>query len=259
MCDPLTLGALAVGTAGTVANTMGQQSALQKQEDEYNQWAELQRTNRAAETARQEEYRQSADAARQKGVEEISAENQKAQQAAEEERLKAYLAGEAQTSTPNPDTEAATSVADARLTGTTGGGDVFQSDLAKQLSDATASAKQRIGALARVQSYGGSEKGLGTVNPLAQAEAGAGIDQYNDYRRGSLGAYDTERAVEPKQISYSNPIAEIASGFLGAGMQGLGSSLAGGTGLGSLFGSASTVVPQVTLPATAPIPVARIF
>jgi hypothetical protein len=138
------------------------------------------------------------------------------------------------------------------LSGQQYGGDVFQSDLAKKLSDAAASAKQRIGALATVGSYGGSFGGLGTINPINQAASGAGIDLQNEKRRGSLAAYGTERAVDPQQIAYSNPIADVASGFLGAGMQGVGQAAAN-KGLGGIFGKALT--PK--LPTIGPMPVAR--
>jgi len=183
--------------------------------------------------------------AQQKGVADVSAENQKATQAAEEQRLNAALNEETQTNTPQPD--APTSIADAALTGQQSGGEVFQSDLAKKISDATASAKQRIGALATAQSYGGSSGGLGTVNPINQAKAGAGIDAANDKRRGSMGAYGVEQAVSPVDIQYSNPIADIASSFMGVGAQRLGSMFADslgavGGGLGST--TASSIFPN---------------
>ena len=46
MCDPLTLGSLAIGAAGTAANSIGQARAARKQEDEYNKWADYQKTIR---------------------------------------------------------------------------------------------------------------------------------------------------------------------------------------------------------------------
>jgi len=128
--------------------------------------------------------------------------------------------------------------------------------LAKKISDATASAKQRIGALATAQSYGGSQGGLGTVNPINQAKAGAGIDLANEKRRGSMGAYGVEQAVSPIDIEYSNPIADIASSFMGVGAQRLGSMFAdslgavggglGGTAASSIFPNAPKAQPAAT-------------
>jgi hypothetical protein len=243
MCDPLTLGALAIGAAGTAANSIGQAKAMKKQEKEYNAWASYQKQIRGQENVRQEDLRKQAETSRQQGVQAISAEQQQAAQAAEQERLAALMTGEGDLQ-PTPNPTVPLSVADPTLSGSSGGGEVFQSDLAKKLSDAAASAKQRIGALATVNSYGGSYGGLGTVNPLAQQESGSGIDLANEMRRGSLSAYGTERNVDPKQISYSNPIADIASQFLGVGLQGIGGAMAGGGGLGG--GSLSKIFGRAT-------------
>jgi hypothetical protein len=231
MCDPLTIGALAIGAAGTAANSIGQAKAMKKQESEYNSWAAYQNKIRGQENIRQEDLRKQAETARQQGVQDISAENQQKEQTDEQARLAKLMSGEGDLQ-PAPNPTVPLSAADPKLSGSSGGGEVFQSDLARKLSDAAASAKQRIGALATVNSYGGSWGGLGTVNPLNQQAAGSGIDAPNEMRRGSLAAYGTERSVDPKQISYSNPIADIASGFLGVGLQGVGGALAGGGGLG---------------------------
>ena len=256
MCDPLTLGSLAIGVAGTAASSIGQMSAQKKQESEYNRWVQQQKKNRELENQRQESLRQQAEAARQQGVNDISADNQKKLQSAEEERLATELAGEGDVQA-TPDPAAPTSVADPMLSGSQGGGEVFQSDLASALSDAAASAKQRIGALATVNAYNDSESGLATVNPINQARAGAGIDAANNARRGSLAAYQTEQAVEPVQVSYSNPIADIASSFLGVGLQGLGGAAAGGSSVGQMMAGALGKGVTSTLPGFAPIPTPR--
>jgi hypothetical protein len=234
MCDPLTLGALAVGAAGTAANTIGQASAQKKQESEYNRWAETQKKNRAAENVRQEGLRGQAETARQQGLADISAENQSKLQQDEAARQAAMLNEE---TGPTSTTAPPQAIADAALSGSEYGGDVFKTDLTRGLADAAASAKARIGALGAVQSFGGGFGGLGTVNPINQAKAGGGIDAANEMRKGSLGAYATEQAVDPTEMTYSNPIADVASSFLGAGMGGLGSMAAGGAGLGAGMGA----------------------
>jgi len=247
MCDPLSLGMLAIGVAGTAANSIGQMNAAKKQEEAYNTWAAQQKTNRANENLRQQEFREGAEAARQQGVADLDADNQKKVQAEEEARL-ASLYSEEGTITA-PATGTAPSASDAALAGQqAAGGQVFQDDLARGLADAAASAKQRIGALATVNSYGGSYGGLGTVNPIALQESGSGIDEANEYRRGSLSAYGVEQAVDPEQITYTpSPIASIASSFLGAGMQGLGGSLVGGGGgTGKIM--ANAVAPPIPRP-----------
>jgi hypothetical protein len=255
MCDPLTLGSLAIGAAGTAANAVGQAGAARKQEDEYNKWAQYQSQTRNQEKIRQEAMRQKAEASQAAGLQSVSAEAQGKAQADEAERLKALTSGQGPV-TPTADPSARpipTAESDkGMLSGQQYGGEVFQSDLAKKLSDAAASVKQRLGALATVNSYGGSFGGAGTVNPINQAESGAGIDLQNQMRKGSLAAYGVEHAVDPQQITYSNPIADVAQGFLGAGMQGVGQALGpGGKGLslGGVFGKAMTPAVSTIFPA----------
>jgi hypothetical protein len=247
LCDPLTLGSLAIGAAGTAANSIGQAKAAKQQESAYNDWAVQQKTIRDAENARQEQMRQQAEVSRQQGVQAVSADQQKAAQATEAERLTKLTTGQGDVK-PTADPAAPVATADkGMLSGQQYGGDVFQSDLARKLADAAASAKQRIGALATVNSYGGSFGGAGTVNPINQAESGAGIDLANDMRKGSLAAYNTERAVDPQQITYSNPLADVASGFLGAGMQGVGQALGpGGKGISWANIAGKAAAPKVT-------------
>lgn len=237
MCDPLTLGTLAIGAAGTAANSIGQMNAQKKQESEYNAWTKQQSQARNAENQRQTQLREKAELSRQQGVEDIAADSQAKAQSEEADRLAAMMQGEGEVK-PTADPAAPASIADERLTGTESGGEVFQSDLAAQLSNAAKSAKQRITALANVNSYGDSWGGLGTRNPLAFAESGRGIDESNNARKGSMGAYSAEQAIDPTQISYSNPLADIASSFLGVGLQGAGASAAGGGSLGSMFSGA---------------------
>jgi hypothetical protein len=236
MCDPvsLALASTAIGVGGTAMNAVGQMSAQKKQQRNVADWQRQQNRAREAESARQEELRQQANQSREAGVQQISADEQAKRQAAEEERLTKYLQGTEGEQQPQQETGGApVSVADARLTGQQGGDPVFQTDLAKKISEASAGAKQRLAALARVSSYGESFGGLGTTNPLIQQETGANIDKFNEFRRGSMGAYGLEKAIDPVQVSYTpSPLADIFSAVGNFGAQGLGSvagSKAGGT------------------------------
>jgi hypothetical protein len=236
MCDPITLGTLAIGAAGTAVNVVGKANAAKQQKNEYNNWVAYQDKHRKLEEQRQEGMRAKAAAAADQATDTVGAENQADVQAEEEARLRdAY----AQDSGLAPTSDAPVSNADsAILSGQQSGGEVFQTDMARALSDATASASKRLGALATMRSYGGSSGGLGTVMPIAQQAAGADINQQNNFRRGSLNAYQFAQAVEPVQVSYSNPVADIAQSFLGAGMAGMGKAAAGGTissGLSDMF------------------------
>ena len=243
MCDPtvLTIATTVAGLAGQASSYFGQQAAMKDQEKAYNEWAAQQSKNRANENARQEQMRQESQKAQQQGLQDVSAQNQKQTQAEEQSRLTGYLQG------GGPEGEAPTpvSVADRSLTGQGAGGgdapagDPFQTELAKKINEATSDSRQRIAALAKVSSYGGSEGGLDTMTREALAKSGRGIDVTNDLRRGSLGAYGIEQAVNPKQISYTPGPLSMLSPLLGVGMQGLGGMMAKAT-VPSGIGAAGT-------------------
>jgi hypothetical protein len=247
MCDPLTLGSLAIGAAGTAANTIGKARAEAEQKRRFEGWQKYQEKQREEERVRQEAMHKTAQEAQQKGLEEVSAASQVGAQAAEAKRLEGTYTGAAgaednQAITP-------TSLADTGIaTGETTGGNIAASDLARRIADAGASAKERIRAMANVNAYGGSYGGLGTTMPIAQGRAGSAIDVANNLRRGSLQAYGVERNVEPVQVSYSNPLADIASQFLGVGMSGVGNAAAGGAGAGGIGKIFSGALKPVTDP-----------
>src|SRR5262245_17147838 len=205
VCDPLSLSiaSTVAGIAGSAVNSMGAMKAQKQQQREVQQWQQQQRANRQAESQRQEEMRQEAEKAQQKGVEDVSGEAQAKRQSEEEARLAQYLQGQGDASTATPEAGAPVAEADAALSGQSGGDAGFKSELASKINDATKNAKQRIGALARVSSFGESFGGLGTTNPLLQQAAGSAIDAQNEFRRGSLGAFQVEQAVDPVQVTYT--------------------------------------------------------
>jgi hypothetical protein len=70
---------------------------------------------------------------------------------------------------------------------------------------------------------------------LLQQEAGAGIDKFNEFRRGSLGAFGAEKAVDPVQIDFRpSSMGDIFATALSLGAQGMGGQM------GSPFASADT-------------------
>jgi hypothetical protein len=238
MCDPtvLAVGSLVAGVAGTAADYVGQMGAQKDQEQAYNDWAATQRQNRAAASAKDEADRRMADAARVQGLQDVSADSQKATQANEQARLTSYLQGQQDQPADQATGATPVSVADTRLSGQQSGDATFQSDLAGKLSKASNEAKQRIAALATVGSYGGSSGGLDVSNALAFSKAGRGIDLGNEFRRGDLGVYGTQQAVNPLQYSYTkSPLAPLASNLMSFGAQGLG------TKLGSMMSNAVRV------------------
>jgi hypothetical protein len=258
MCDPVTLSiaSTAVGAVGSAANAMGQASAQRKQERNVGIWQQQQQKNRDAESARQEQMRQEADAARRKGVQDISVADQQRRQAEEEAKLLPYLAGETAASDAGVTSgDVPLSVADtAMLSGQQAGDEGFQKETAKKIGEATADARKRISAMAKVASYGGTEGGLGTMNPILQAQAGAGIDAQNEFRRGSLGAFGLEQSVDPVQVQYQpSPLANIFSAALSAGAQGMGNAY----GNPFLGGNDLNKFPEAPVPIPMPRPVTR--
>jgi hypothetical protein len=234
MCDPSTLAiaslaSTAIGAAGSVASGMGAARAQKKQAAEVGAWQQEQKRFRQAEGARQEGLRQQADVERMAGLEQLDADAQVKRQADEEARLAAYLQGD------NPQAQAAettapVSVADAALSGQSQGPADFRSDLAAKINSATKDARARMQALAGVSSYGESFGGLGRTNQDILGRTGAGIDKFNEFRRGSIGAWGAEKAIDPVQVSFSDPLAGVFSTALQVGSQGLGNWAGGQTG-----------------------------
>jgi len=231
MCDPGTLAALSavstvVGLGGTAASAIGQMSAAKKQESAVNAWQAKQKNFRDIESQRQEGLRKDADAARVAGLDKLSREQQDAARKTEEERLTNYLTGGAEgeaAGEPPP-----ISVADAELSGQSGGDQNFKTDMAKKINEATTDARQRIARLATVSAYGNSSGGLGRTNQNALLESGRAIDRANNARQGSLAAFGTEKNIRPVEMSYSAPFADAFSTALQAGSAGLGSAYSDG-------------------------------
>jgi hypothetical protein len=267
LCDAVSLAiaSTVIGTVGTAMSSMGAMRAQKQQERNVHAWQQEQNRNREAEQLRQEQLRQSAEVERQKGLKDISAQDQSRRQAEEEARLASYYKGETG-ATGQP--EAAISEADrvAAQASAAGSNDpAFRSDLAANLNAATREAKARLGALAGISSFGGTPGGLALMNPILQQQSGGAIDMFNEFRRGSLGAYGLEKAIDPVQVSYSP--SPLAQGLQTLGQVGM--SFAGSGALGG--GAGQNIVPNIggatvdpwknlrnlSLPGTAPIPTPR--
>lgn len=228
MCLPMAaLGAIA-GLAGTAIQIGMQMSLARKNERAQQEWADYQRAARIRESTRQEENRTRADAARMEGLEDIRGEKQIETQAQEAERLEDYL------TTPT----AEGSVSDHLLSGQQRGSEVFNETLGARLADAAAKAKERIAALARLTSFGGSSGGLPMMIQNAQQRAANAIDLANNKRSGSLSAYGAEKAVNPVQYFGGGGGAGGLVSALGSLPQNLVAQGAYSTGAGSgFFGS----------------------
>lgn len=139
---------------------------------------------------------------------------------------------------------------DIRLSGQDAGqSKVFDAELASKLSDATASAKDRIAAMAKATAYGGgSMGGLGLTTQLGNMDAATDINALNDERRGNLMSGSRYTTVSPMIHGYADP---SGTAFL-EGLGTLGTQV-GGSMLGANIGDAFAG----SAPATSPIPVPR--
>ena len=231
MCDPtvLAIGSTVAGLAGSAVSSIQQSNAADQQKKAYDDWAAQQHANRVAAAAKDEQDRQQASTAQQQGLQDVSADSQKTAQQAEQDRLNSYLQGQQPASTEsNPQPTTATS--DASLGGVGQAGDkIFQNDLSAKLDKASADSKSRIAALAAVGSYGGSFGGLDNTVSKAFSNAGQGIDEANDFRKGDMAVYGTQQNVNPLQYTYNpGPLPALSSAALQYGTQGIGKMLAGG-------------------------------
>jgi hypothetical protein len=190
-----------------VADVFGQMNAQKMQEDAYNKWFDTQQKHRKEANLKQEQSRQQAENAQAQGLEGVSGMEQKAQQQTEEDRLAAEMTKDrALTSEPAPagPGDPAVPVSDKfLLSGQGAGSDLFKSDLAGKISMAAQEAKRRIKALATVSSYGPSFGGLDNYTAAAFQKSGGDIDRFNEFRRGDLAVYGTERAIDPLHITYT--------------------------------------------------------
>jgi len=235
------MGAM-MGLAGTAASMGGsiidmqqRQKAQKQQQQNINNNLLYQALIRQQEYMRQDQFRNNADISRLGTLNnDVSNIAQKAKQSAEANRLKGeYSRGTiAAANAPSAsDASIQSGVQQGALTGQSGGDKEFTSHLARSLNNAASSARERINALADFSSYGDSFQGLGTENPLAFARSAADINMYNNFRKGSLGAYGVEKQIQPQQVQYRGSPAAMGLNALGGLLGGMGKGGGGGGGL----------------------------
>jgi hypothetical protein len=211
------IGAIASAAAGIIS-MQAQQSAMKKQEEANQQWANYQRRERAEAWQREEQYRQNAEAARQSTISEMDAQKQKEAQGKEEERLKQDI-------TPadvKPDEKGMVAIGDELLRGTGGGDPLVTQDLQKKINSAAVESRKRIANLATIQSYGGSQFGLQNRAQDLFNKSGQDIRFQGNLRQGNLGALGIAGNVEPAKIqttpSYAGGIASSLASIAGKGL-----------------------------------------
>jgi hypothetical protein len=228
MCDPMSIIGVGIAVGSAAMQAHQQQELMDKQQAANDQWVAYQRRQSAAENQRQEELRQKAEAARQGSLGELTAQKQTEAQGSEQSRL---------TSTLTPEETAAMAAGnqqtlnDKLLSGQRGGDPGVQADIKGQLARAAGEARQRIAALAAIQSYGGSQFGLTNRANTVLNASGQTIRLAGDERGGSLGAYGVEKAVEPIRFQATpSGWGAVSTAAAKAAGPGIGKSLSGLSG-----------------------------
>lgn len=205
MCDPIS--GLALGIGGGVLAIQQQQQQVNRQNAAYSQWARYQERKRKDEQQRQEEMRQKADAARRGTVEQLNPENQQAAQQAEAERLNTEMQA--------PTQAAAMPGSNEMISGQETGDAATVEDVSRRVNDAIEKARSRISALAELNSWGQSSGSLARQGQAAIANSGNMIDMWNNFRGGSLNAYNFEKGVDPRMYPEQTLLGQLGQGMAG--------------------------------------------
>jgi hypothetical protein len=223
MCDPISAIGLVFSIGMAVANYSAQQEMASQQQAANDSWVAYQRRQAKEYQARDEELRKNAEAARTGALSELTPDKQQHAQENEQARLTEALTPEqlANMAKGDPNT-----IAGAMLSGQQDTAGPVKTDIQKQISQAAQEARQRIAALAAVQSYGGSQYGLTNRANTIFNTSGQDIRMASDERSGQLAAYNVAKAVEPIKIT------QYGGGSAMGGLANAGAKIAGG-GLGN--------------------------
>jgi hypothetical protein len=228
MCDPISIIGLGLTVGMAVMNYENQQDMANQQNAANDAWVAYQRRQSQDYSARDEELRKNAEAARESSLTELAAPKQKAAQTAEAARLTSAL-------TPQEVKDMAAgnkaTLNDRMLSGQQDTAAPVAANIQQQIQQAAVEARARIAALAQVQSYGGSQFGLTNRANTIFNTSGQDIRAASDERQGQLAAYNVAKAVEPIKIvqfgggsglgGVANAGASIAGKGLGTAMSGM--------------------------------------
>jgi hypothetical protein len=225
MCDALaiSLGTAALSTGAAVYEGNQAAAGIAATRDAQNaanaQWVAYQTKINQQQAQDEAAARDKATAAQQGTLAKVTPKAQESAQAAEQARLTTEYnqpgAGRGQ----DPST-----TSNLLLSGQNSNA-FNMSDLTKQVTQATAAARQRIGALATAGSYGGSFGGLGTTVPIAFQQGGNDINLQNAIRSGNLKTYGVQQQVQPLQYAVGPGTENAAT--IGKALGGLAGTAAG--------------------------------
>lgn len=228
MCDPISIIGLGLSIGMAVANASAQQDMVNQQNDANAAWVAYQKRQSDQYLAQDEQLRKNAEAARESSLAELTPQKQQAAQTAEQARLVNTLTPEETKAMAEGDKA---TLNDKMLSGQQDTAAPVAANIQAQIQQAAQEARQRIAALAAVQSYGGSQFGLtNRANTILNA-SGQDIRAASDERTGLQAAYNVAKAVEPIKIvqggggsalgGLANAGAQIAGKGLGTAMSGM--------------------------------------
>lgn len=192
MCDPL-VGGLIAGAASLASGAVSYseaQAAQSAQQNANSQWVSEQQTLRKNFLDQDAALRDKAETARQDTLNQISPATTKQNITTEQQRLNTQFTGGGN---PNysPVTASGAAISGGAADTTT------KNDLARQVNQATAAARQRISSLATAQAYGGSQFGFGTSVPLALQSGGQQIGLASAQRGNIAQTYGVDQQIQP--------------------------------------------------------------
>jgi hypothetical protein len=221
MCDPISIIGLGLSIGMAAANYSAQQEMAAQQQAANDSWVDYQRREAAKYAQRDEQLRRNAEAARTGATSELTAEKQKGAQENEEARLKDVITPEELVAMAEGD---ASEIDKHLLSGQQNTAAPVKARMQQQIAQASQEARERIAALAVVQSYGGSQFGLTNRANRIFNTSGQDIRLASNERAGVLAAHNVAKSVEPIKIvqhgssslgGLSSGLAQLGGGKLG--------------------------------------------
>lgn len=215
MCDPFSALAAAATVAGTAMSGMAQANQVKAQNELQQQAMARSKKMREEEQARQDAMRAKNAEVLDKTIERYDPATQMKQlEGVQEERVKGAQAF--------ADNVAALTPSETAIQGSNQGSEVVQGDLAQRLAVASAEARKRIAAYAKLGAYDANF----TKNALADAANTRAINLTNNMRQGSLATSQAGISLVNNNVG----TAEKSNSVVPAVVGGLGKIMAGGFG-----------------------------
>jgi len=148
MCDPVTIGSLALSAGGTMYNNRTQNKAAAASQRAQQDALSASNSLRDAERGRQDAFAAKSRARFEENLGKKTLESQETQLDGERQRVQTLYNENIPDATTN----------NSLLSGMQNAGTNFDTAAAKSLADSSADVRQRLNALARLQSYGGNQQ-----------------------------------------------------------------------------------------------------